>query len=298
GWLDLYVNNDVSPNALLRNLGGEGLPGLFDGIAAATGTADPRGSMGLSVADLGLGGGEPDGLPDLFLTHWVAQENALYQAVRGAGGRLEYRDRARDAWLAEASLPRVGWGSVFADLDRDGAVDLAVANGSTLERGDDPTRLRPEPLFLFWNDGRGRFHDLAAGAGAAFAAAWDARGLAAADYDGDGDVDLAVALDRGGVLLLRNDTATRHRGLAVRLDGPAAAAHGARVEVVAGGRRQVAWAGCDASFLSGHAPELVFGLGPAAAADRVRVTWADGEETVAGPLAAGRAVLRHPRREP
>ncbi|HEX6202628.1 MAG TPA: VCBS repeat-containing protein, partial [Thermoanaerobaculia bacterium] len=52
GWLDLYVNNDVSPNALLRNLGGEGLPGLFDSVAAATGTADPRGSMGLSVADL------------------------------------------------------------------------------------------------------------------------------------------------------------------------------------------------------------------------------------------------------
>ena len=30
--------------------------------------------------------GKPDGLPDMFITHWVAQENALYQSVLMPGG--------------------------------------------------------------------------------------------------------------------------------------------------------------------------------------------------------------------
>ncbi|MEE9522767.1 MAG: VCBS repeat-containing protein [candidate division NC10 bacterium] len=76
GWLDIYVNNDVSQNVLFRNLGGEVLPGgpHFAELSAMTGTADPRGSMGLSVGDVSGEGGRPDGNPDLFITHWIAQE--------------------------------------------------------------------------------------------------------------------------------------------------------------------------------------------------------------------------------
>lgn len=309
GWLDLYVNNDVSPNALFRNQGADGLPALFEDWSAPTGTADPRGSMGLSVTDLALGDGAPDGLPDLFISHWVAQENALYEAVRGPGGRLEYRDRSRRARLAEISIERVGWGSAFADLDLDGRADLVVANGSTLEEAGEPARLASEPLFVLWNDGE-RFHDLAPVAGEALERPHDGRGLAAADYDGDGDVDLAVAVNRGPLLLLRNDTATRHRSLTVSLDGPPAASFGARVEVEtravaeegegggASTRKQVRWRGCDASFLSAHDPALVFGLGGAERVRRVRVAWADGEETVLEDLPPGEVTVRHPAAGP
>ncbi|MDX1631326.1 MAG: VCBS repeat-containing protein, partial [Thermoanaerobaculia bacterium] len=88
GWLDLYVANDVSANVLLKNQGADFGAALFEDIGPGTGTADPRGSMGISVADLARDGEAPDGLPDLFVSHWVAQENALYQAV-SQGGRLE-----------------------------------------------------------------------------------------------------------------------------------------------------------------------------------------------------------------
>jgi hypothetical protein len=66
------------------------------------------------------------------------------------------------------------------------------------------------------------------------------------------------------------------------------------VEVEAGGRRQVRWAGCDASFLSGHDATLVFGLGAAASAQRVAVAWADGETSELGEVAAGEVAVRHP----
>jgi len=295
GWLDLYVNNDVSTNRLYRNRTGE-TPGgalAFQDFSTVTGVADPRGSMGLSIADLGAATGRdqtPDGLPDLFISHWVAQENALYLSHAGPDGRWEYRDRIREARMAEISTDRVGWGSAWVDLDRDGFLDLAVANGSTLEMPDDPARLQPEPLFLLWNDGA-RFHDLAQAAGPDVAVPIDGRGLAAADYDGDGDVDLAVSVNRGAPRLLRNDTVTANRSLAVVLDAPAALALGARVAVTPSGRMaQIRWWGADVGFLGSHAAEMVFGLGPAEGAD-ASVRWLDGRVTRWTGLEAGRVRL-------
>jgi len=296
GWLDLYVNNDVSPNALLRNLGArDGQAVRFADIGVTTGSADPRGSMGLSIAEMGMMGGKPDGLPDLFITHWVAQENALYVSMTSPGGALEYRDKTRRLRLGEISLDRVGWGSALVDLDRDGRLDLAVGNGSTLEVKGDPTRLVAEPIFLLWNTGTA-FADIAAAAGDALHKAYGARGLAAADYDGDGDVDLAVSINRGAPLLLRNDTVTTNRGLAVRLDAPAARAFGARVRVTVAGRDgppDIRWWGADVSWCSGHAPEMIFGLGTATEA-RVEVTWTDGRHTVLEHATAGRVHLAYP----
>ena len=76
----------------------------FEDRSAQTGTADGRGSMGLSVIELGGILGEPDGLPDLFITHWIAQENAFYQSLKPEGQSLEYRDRTRQLRLGEISI--------------------------------------------------------------------------------------------------------------------------------------------------------------------------------------------------
>ena len=297
GWLDLYVNNDVSPNQLFRNRHGD--PGAppsppFADISAMTGTADPRASMGLSVAEVGWMTGNADGLPDLFLTHWVAQENALYVSLVMPDGALEYRDKTRHFGLGEISLDTVGWGSAFVDLDLDGRVDLAVANGSTLEVKSDPGRLLAEPLFLFWNEGK-RFARVPESAGEALAARHCARGLAAADFDGDGDVDLAISVNRGAPLLLRNETAAGHASLTVRLDAPPAACFGARVDVVAGGVRQTRWLGADVSFLSMHAPELVFGLGTATHAESVEVRFVGGATARREDVPAGKVVIARDR---
>ncbi len=261
GWLDLYVANDVSPNALFRNRTGEAGALLFDDWSALTGTADERGSMGISVADLA---GE-DSLPDLFVSHWIAQENALYVATRAPSGRLEYRDRVRQFRLGEISTDRVGWGTAVADLDLDGLPELLVANGSTLENA--ALELEAQPPFVFWNQGD-RFLDVTAGLGADVAAPRVARGLAVADYDLDGDVDVAVSVNRGDAVLWQTGgVAASWAG--VRFDSPSAWALGTVVTATSDGRSQTRFLGADVSFASGHSWTQTFGLG---AAERVEVT--------------------------
>ena len=271
GWLDLYVANDVSANVLLRNLGSEMDEAFFEDVAPRTGTADPRGSMGLSVSDLDVGALPADGRPDIFVSHWVAQENALYQAVVERD-RLEYRDRVRDLRLAEVSTDRVGWGTAFVDLDLDGRLDLAVANGSTLE--EDPLHLQAQHMFLLWNDGS-RFHDVTSAWRGADDRPLVARGLAVADADLDGDVEVALSVNRGAALLLENQGAPRNGWLAVRLVGAAPLVFGARVTVRTGTGVAHRWYGADVSYASNHAPELSFGLGAAADAS-VEVRLLDG----------------------
>lgn len=293
GWLDLYVANDVSPNALLLNRGGEIGDALFEDVSSRTGTADPRGSMGVSVADLPFEG-ETDGRPDLFVTHWVAQENALYQAIE-LGGRLEYRDRVRKYRLAEVSTDRVGWGSAFVDFDLDGRLDIAVANGSTLE--ENPETLQSQPMFLFWNGGD-RFYDIVSAWGEGLDRPIVGRGLAVSDYDLDGDADLAIAINRGRPLLLSNQGAPRATWLGVRVTGPAASTAGARVRVESARADATRWVGADVSFASSHSSEQLFGLGDDSTA-RVDVTYADGRRLRASDLPGdARFVFRPPRRSP
>ncbi|MBM3881176.1 MAG: tetratricopeptide repeat protein [Verrucomicrobia bacterium] len=68
GWLDLYVANDVSDNVFYYNQGGR-----FADLSHPAYVADYRSAMGLAVADYNR-----DGDDDLFVGHWVGQENALY----------------------------------------------------------------------------------------------------------------------------------------------------------------------------------------------------------------------------
>ena len=297
GWLDLYVNNDVSTNRLFRNLGrspidDESVVAEYADLSAITGTADPRGSMGLSVGEIGAMSDAYDGLPDLFITHWLAQENAFYLSVRLPGGGFEYRDKTRQLRVGEISINTIGWGSALVDLDLDGRLDIAVANGSTLEDKTDHTQLVPEPLFLFWNDGK-RFVNIAPDVGDACARRHCARGLAAADFDGDGDIDLAVAINRGQPLLLRNETVVQNRSLSVRLRGPAVACFGARIELVVGAVHQVRWFGADVTFMGMHSTEVMFGLGKEERADKLLVRWADGLLSRIDNVAAGSIVANH-----
>jgi enediyne biosynthesis protein E4 len=292
GWPDLYVANDVSDNAMFRNLGN----GRFHDVSHSAWVADYRGAMGLAVGDW-----ENDGDLDLFITHWIAQENALYVNQLGViasspAEPLHFVDLADMNGLGQIALDFIGWGTGFIDLDNDGRLDLFAANGSTFQREDDPSRLIAMRNQLFWNGGPDRgFFEIGAAAGEALAVENVARGAAFADYDGDGDEDIALVVHGGDFRLLRNDSERQGGALRLVLRGPrtrpasaplrtSTFALGARVTLTAGGTRQLREVGTGPSYLSQRPPgEVHFGLGSAAAIERIEITWPDGSlQTLAG----------------
>ncbi|MFT5143924.1 MAG: hypothetical protein ACI84D_002555 [Thalassolituus oleivorans] len=80
-------------------------------------------------------------------------------------------------------------GAVHLDYDRDGDLDVFVAN----EVAEPPPQLETASDRLYRNDGNGRFSDVTNAAGVTGAIYDQAWGLAAADFDNDGWVDLYVA---------------------------------------------------------------------------------------------------------
>ena len=287
GWPDLYVANDISDNAMYRNLGN----GRFEDVSHPAWVADHRGAMGLGIGDW-----DNDGDSDIFITHWIAQENALYdnqeQAARGTAAPLHFLDIADQVGLGQIALDYVGWGTGFFDYDNDGRLDVFAVDGSTFQREDDPKRLVAMRNLLFWNGGRDRgFFEAGAAGGPALALDNVGRGAAAADYDGDGDLDLAINVNGGAARMLRNDGGNRSRWLRLVLRGgsaPAAVpgrpalrtttyAIGAVVRLTAGAVTQLREIGSGPSYLSQSPPgEAHFGLGEAQAVERLDIAWPDG----------------------
>jgi len=283
GWPDIYVANDVSDNALFRNRG----DGTFEELATRAGVADYRGAMGLALGDF-----DNDLDLDLYITHWIGQENALYVNVAdklGAGAPLLFMDEADRVGLGQIALGVVGWATGFMDLDNDGRLDLFCVNGHTIPSRDDRAHLIPQRSQLFWNAGPGRgFFELGDMAGDFFTQPRVGRGGAVFDYDLDGDEDLAVVQHGGAAALLRADGATGH-SLLLRLRMPQGNrfALGATARLKIGGEERLAVAMHDGSYLSQHAVgDLHVGLGAAAQVDSIRVTWPDGRIEEAGPFAA------------
>lgn len=174
GRLDLYFCTQLGSNQLWRNLGG----GRFENITerAGVGMADQ-----ISAAPA-FGDVDNDGDPDLFVTT-VRHGNRFFLNL--GGGRF------RDA-TQEAGLGYVGHssGALLFDFDRDGSLDLFVANvgvytSDTLGPGGFHRALpdafqghlhpaRSEAHLLYRNRGDGRFEEVGA-----------ARGIQGTDWSGD-----------------------------------------------------------------------------------------------------------------
>ncbi|UCG74721.1 MAG: VCBS repeat-containing protein [Gemmatimonadota bacterium] len=283
GWPDLYVANDVSDNVLYRNEG----DGTFRDISHPARVADYRGAMGIAVGDWNADAGM-----DMVVTHWMAQENALYTnlssdeaapASAQTSSSLRFRDEADRFGLGQIALDYIGWGTSFFDYDNDGRLDLFVANGSTLQQRENPLLLVPMPDQLFWNRGAEEgFYDVSSVSGEYFQREYGGRGAAFGDYDNDGDVDVFIVNNGGPGILLRNEGGNRNRWLQVRLEGRQSnrSAIGARLRLVAGGTVQIREVGSQASYLSQNSLTEHFGLGAGRQVDTLEVLWPSGSRQV------------------
>jgi hypothetical protein len=277
GWIDLYVANDGQPNQLWINQhNGTFKDTAFLAGAAVSGNGQAEASMGIDAGDF-----DNDGDEDLFITNWLDQMNVLY--VNDGTGNFE--DRRAASGLGAPSLAKTGFGAGWLDVDRDGFLDLFVANGGVatieaLARANDPFPLRMTPQ-LYRNLGNGRFEDVSSRAGAVFKVADVGRGAAFGDVDNDGDTDVVVTNANGRLRLLVNNEPNRNHWLGLRLVSEVARhvrdAVGARVEIVrTAGPALWRRARADGSYASANDPRVLVGLGASAEAPRVKVSWADG----------------------
>ncbi len=274
GRLDLYVANDGAANQMWLAQPGGGFvdEALFAGTAVNR-MGRPEASMGVDAGDFDLDGDE-----DLFMTHLAGETNTLY--VNDGSGLFE--DRTVAAGLGGVSLPYTAFGTGWIDYDNDGLPDLLVLNGAVriLEEqaaAGDPYPLK-QPKQLLRNLG-GRFEEVTARAGPAFAALEVSRGAAFGDVDNDGDVDVLVANNNGPARLLLNRAGQDVAWLGIAAAGaaPATPATGSRVSVLrADGRVLTRRVATDGSYCSARDPRLVAGLGAAATAAHVEARRAAG----------------------
>lgn len=239
GLLDLYLvqGGSIGPTAepagrtggrLFRNVSTRADDGTFrvrftDVTAAARIVARGYG-MGAAVGDY-----TGDGFPDLYLLNFGANQlwrnngDGTFTDVTGVAGVADAR------WSVSGS---------FVDLDRDGMLDLVVANyvdfsfanhqacrSVGINRRDycSPSAYDGVPDSVYRNLGNGRFEDISESSGIG-SVANPGLGVIAADFNEDGEVDVYVANDGRPNSLWMNQGGRRFvddvlAGAAVNRDG-------------------------------------------------------------------------------
>ncbi len=250
GWIDIFIVNgtrfDVSPsdpppsNFLFHN----NRDGTFTDVTQKAGLIRTGWGQGCCVGDY-----DNDGFDDLFVTYWG--QNVLYHN-NGDGTFTDVTEKS--GLLQPGPHPRWNVACCFLDYDRDGHLDLFVANYVNFDPqitpapGSDPlcryyglpVACGPQGLgggtnILYHNRGDGTFEDVSEAAGVSIPRGspdpyvvrtnWRpvgsyGMGAAAADFDNDGWPDIYVACDEAPSLLYRNN----HDGTFTEIGMPAGCA--------------------------------------------------------------------------
>jgi hypothetical protein len=248
GWMDIFILGgrrlkDTPPNASNR-LYKNNRDGTFTDVTAKAGLLDTGWAQGVCVGDY-----NNDGFEDLFVTYYG--QNRLYRN----NGDGTFTDVTGKAGLLHPAT-RYSTGCTFLDYNRDGLLDLFVANYLEIDMATAPKPSLAVPSFcnyqgvpvscgpvglpnaqnyLYRNNGNGTFTDVSKESGVAgFRGSY---GLTAVsiDADEDGWPDIFVACDSTPSLLLMNnrDGTFREeglfRGIAVAGDGQVMGGMGAAV---------------------------------------------------------------------
>lgn len=204
---DIYLVNQLGPNALYRNKG----DGTFEEVASALGVAlGDRVCAGATFGDY-----DNDGYPDLYVTS-SRGGNVLYHNVSDDKGGRKFVD------VTEKALGKVpvshSQTAMFFDYNNDGYLDLFWTNtaewtSSEYDRANHywvgkvqfggVMQSAKEFNRLFHNNGNGTFTDVTEKVGLK-GRGW-AGDAAAFDFNGDGRMDLFVGSMFGRCQLYRND---------------------------------------------------------------------------------------------
>jgi enediyne biosynthesis protein E4 len=208
--LDESSTSSGPVNHLYKNRG----DGAFTDVTRESGTGYSGWGQGVCVADY-----DNDGYDDLFVTYYG--KNRFYHNNQNG----TFTELAEKAGVA-GTESRWNTGCAFIDYDRDGNVDLFVANyvdlgldlskipppgagqycqykGVPLACG--PRGLRPAVNHLYRNNGNGTFSDQSEPAGIRRTEGHYALGVLTFDYDNDGWPDIYVACDSAASILYHNN---------------------------------------------------------------------------------------------
>jgi len=286
GWMDVYVANDGQENQLWVNRH----DGTFQNTALLAGVALPL--TGKAEASMGVDAGDvdDDGDDDLVMTELTGEGSNLF--VNDGSGTFE--DHSARTGVGPASAGVTGFGAAWFDYDNDGRLDLMAVNGAVqvieaLRQAGDPFPVHQRKT-LFHNAGGGRFEEVSARAGAAFALSEVGRGAAFGDVDNDGDIDVLVGNNNGPVRLLLNQAAAGRHWVGLRVVGGPGGRDliGARVAVKTAAGVRHRRARSDGSYASANDPRVHVGLGDSPAPVDVVVRWPDGRTETFQAVAADR----------
>jgi hypothetical protein len=187
--------------------------------------------------------------------------------------------------VSQTNAQYVSWGTGVYDFDNDGLLDILIFHGGLIH-------LIPQEHTLFRGLGNAKFEDVSRDAGPVLSVRTTARGACFADYDNDGKMDAFVMnLGARGTLVHNVSTNTGH-WIAVKLKGTKSNRDGigAKVEVFAGGKRWTAERVAGTGYLSQDDGRLHFGLGGAAAVDKIVVRWPSGSDQTVEKVAMDRVI--------
>jgi hypothetical protein len=237
GLIDIFVaSGDGGPSRLYHNDGHD----RFRDVSQSMGINKVGWAQGVCAGDY-----DNDGYVDLFVTYWG--QNTLYHNEAGK----RFRDVTAQAGLTQ-DRTRYNTGCAFIDYDRDGRVDLFIANylkfsfEETPKPGANPycwymqmpVNCGPRGLpfdrnILYHANGDGTFTDVSIKSGIAEPGQSYCLTALTGDFDNDGWPDIFVACDQTPSLLYMNqhDGTFREeallRGAALNEDGKALSGMGA-----------------------------------------------------------------------